>query len=129
MTAGEPRSGFEVTMAARNAITLATARHSHPVVVRVAIVPGIPPMARLYLAAPRPGDEVTRFGPACLVVDPGSRWYLEGAIVDHSPDPSPGHFSISGPRLDLLPRPSAEIDPKDRSSRSKHSQPTSRSPD
>jgi Fe-S cluster assembly iron-binding protein IscA len=116
-------------MAARNAITRAIGRHSHPVVVRVAILPGIPPMARMYLATPRPGDEVAQFGRARIVVDPGSRWYLECATVDYSSDPSRGHFSISGPRLEIFPRASAAIGPMNDSSRSSGWQQPSRAPD
>jgi Fe-S cluster assembly iron-binding protein IscA len=129
MTGRRLHSGFDVTRAARSAITMAIGRHCHPVVVRIGIVPGIPPMARMYLATPRPEDEVAEFGPARLVVDPGSRWYLEGATVDYSLGLFRGHFSISGPRLELLPQPSAATVWMNRPFRSSRSQQTSRSSD
>jgi Fe-S cluster assembly iron-binding protein IscA len=126
MTRRRFHSGFGVTRAARSAITKVTGRNCHPVVVRVGTLPGIPPMARMYLATPRLEDEVVEFGPARLLVDPGSRWYLEGATVDYSLGPFRGPFSISGPRPALLPRPSAAIDSMNHHSRSSRSPQSSR---
>ena len=121
-------SGLKLTMAARSAIAAAIARHSHPVAVRVAVLPGIPPMARMSLETPRPDDEVLGFGDARLLVDPSSRWYLEGATVDYSSDLPRGHFTISGPRLDGTPSGPAALDPGGIPSGSDPSQPPSRSP-
>lgn len=108
MVKRELRPRFEVTSAAREAIATAIARHSHPVVVRIAILPSVPPTARMYLETPQPDAEVARFGEARLVFDAESGWFLEGATVDYSPRSPQGSFSIRGPRLGFgPPNPSA----------------------
>jgi len=99
MNDDEREPAFHMTRAARDAIAAAIARHSHPVVVRVAILPSVPPMARMYLETPQREDEVVTFGQAGLVVDKNSRWWIQGATIDFSPGSPRGSFSIKGPRL------------------------------
>lgn len=110
MTATATSLHLEVTPAAREAIAAALGRHPSPVIVRLRILPGSPPMAQMYLAKPRPGEEVLEYGPARLVVDPDSRTYLEGATVDFHPGTPQGGFSVEGLGL-RTPRPGAGSDP------------------
>ena len=90
---------LEVTEAARAAIGEALARQPAPVVVRLRVLPGTPPMAQMYLAKPRTEEEVLEFGPARLVVERESRSYLDGATVDYHAGTPTGGFSVEGPRL------------------------------
>lgn len=106
MATSEKPIPLEVTPAAREAIGAAIARHSHPVIVRLRIVPGDPPAAQMYLAKPWPGEPVLEYGPARLAVDRGSEPYLRGAVVDFHPAPpgaAQGSFSVDGPGLRRVP--------------------------
>jgi Fe-S cluster assembly iron-binding protein IscA len=90
---------LNVTSAAREEIAAVLARHSHPVIVRLRILPRSPPMAQMYLSSPRREDKVMEYGPARLVIEPNSREYLRGATVDFHPGKPQGGFSVDGPRL------------------------------
>ena len=67
--------------------------------VRLRILPSRPPTARMYLAGPRPEDEILEFGPARRVVDSESRTALRNAVLDFhpsAPDVDQGSFSVDG---------------------------------
>jgi Fe-S cluster assembly iron-binding protein IscA len=99
MTESDEDVQLNVTTSAQEEIATVLARHPHPVIVRLRILPGPLPMAQLYLSSPRAEDKVMEYGPARLVVEPNSREYLRGATVDfHSGKPR-GGFSVDGPRL------------------------------
>lgn len=90
---------LNVTPAAQNEIATVLARHPHPVIVRLRILPGPPPMAQMYLSSPRREDKVMEYGLARLVVDRDSRENLRGATVDFDSGKPRGGFSVDGPRL------------------------------
>jgi Fe-S cluster assembly iron-binding protein IscA len=99
MTESDEDVQLNVTPAAREEIATVLARHSHPVIVRLRILPWSPPMAQMYLSSPRREDKVVEYGPARLVIDRDSREYLRGATVDFHPGKPQGGFSVDGPRL------------------------------
>jgi metal-sulfur cluster biosynthetic enzyme/Fe-S cluster assembly iron-binding protein IscA len=99
MTESDEDLQLSVTLAAQEEIATVVARHPHPVIVRLRILPGPPPMAQMYLSSPRREDKVMEYGSARLVIDRDSREYLRGATVDFHPGKPQGGFSVDGPRL------------------------------